>query len=106
MRFGHNSSINPTHHAVEPPRRGGRIARICSARPIQIARPSRRIHHSKRRRNDGGRALGNPCGERVNGRGLKSGERHSRETQRARKPRNNCDIEEVLADVDPDNCRR
>ena len=75
-------------------------------RPVEIARPSRRVNQRNRARSESRRGVTEPAGERVVGRLLQPAERDAFEEQRAARGVGDREVEKILADVDAYECRR
>jgi hypothetical protein len=78
----------------------GRIASVGPARPIEIARPSRRIDQRRRARVESRCGLADSFCERGACGTVQSVERDAFETQPAQRRSNDCEVEKILADVD------
>jgi hypothetical protein len=84
---------------LAPARR--RIAPVCATRPIEIARPSRRVDQRQRARIESRRRFTDPLRERIARGPLQSVERDAFENQRAWRRIDDREVEKILADVDP-----
>src|ERR1700691_478164 len=100
LRRGHQRATDSSQAGVDlaPARR--RIAAPCSARPIEIAWPSRRVDQCYRARVDSRRGVPDPLREHLAGTLVQSAECDACENQRARRRADDREVEKVLADVD------
>jgi hypothetical protein len=82
------------------------IASAGPARPVEIARPSRRVNQRNRACSEARRGMPQPAGERIAGRLLQPAERDAFENQRALRRVDDRKVQKILADVDAYKCRR
>jgi hypothetical protein len=82
------------------------IASARPARPVEIARPSRRVNQRNRACSESRRGMPEPAGERIAGRLLQPAERDTFEDQRALRGVDDRKVQKILADVDAYKCRR
>lgn len=97
---GHQGAKNSAQYGVDlaPVRR--RIAFVSPARPIEIARPSRRVDQRDRARIESPRDLADPLCQRGAGGSFQSAERDAFENQGAWRRANDREVKKILADVD------
>jgi hypothetical protein len=103
--LGDERAIDRPHHGVNFARGRCGITPKCAARPVQIARPSRRVHQRKRGLPDCWHGVRQALCNFSYGRRAKLLQRYPRKAELALCPIDGCHVEEILADVDSDDRR-